>query len=388
MTGRVPSLVLPGTYTACMLVGQVRADVSSVTTQGGILTECRPTRVGVLTYRYPDGSTRREYRPPEEVFAKASLATLAGAPLTVFHPKTNGGLITPKTYREENRGHICDDVRQDGDFVAVSTRVLDESTLDAVRSGRLSEMSAGYTCDIDPTPGTTPDGQPYDVVQRNMRYNHVALLPPGTGRAGREVGLRLDGAAYTADMLRLDDNSAVAETGKPAVLPTTVLDAKDFVPRSEYETVKGQLAAATARLTEMQTKLDAADATISPAALDKLVAARVTLVTRAKALLPAKTEFKTDGLSELEVMLGAIKLAKPSVKLDEVDAKSLAYVRGLFNGLADSAAEVKQAHGTVQEGVREVGRQDAKDQGKPVDYEAKIRAEAAERFNADMKGHS
>lgn len=366
-------------------IGQVRADVSSITTQGGILADCRPTRVGVLNYTYPDGKVLREYRPAEEVFSKESLATLAGAPLTVFHPKTNGGLVTPKTYRTESRGHLCDDVRQDGEFVAVSARVLDHDALEGVQLGRLSEMSAGYTCDLDYTSGTTPDGQKYDAIQKNIRYNHVALLPPGTGRAGREVGLRLDGAAYTADMIRIDENSAVVDPGKTA--PQTVLDAKDFVPRADYETLKGQLAAAQSQLAEMKTKLDQADATIAPAALDKLVASRMALVTRAKAMLPAKTEFKTDGLSELDVMLGAIKLAKPSVKLDVDEAKSLAYVRGLFNGLAGEVADVREAHGKVQDGVSQVGKLDAKDQqGSTVDYEKGIKDEAAARFNADMKG--
>jgi hypothetical protein len=39
------------------------------TPQGGIRARGRFTRSGVLDYDLPDGTTRREWRPPEEVFA-------------------------------------------------------------------------------------------------------------------------------------------------------------------------------------------------------------------------------------------------------------------------------------------------------------------------------
>ena len=45
------------------------------------------TRAGVFKYYNSDGSIRKELRPPEEVFAKDSLATFAGKPLTDEHPK-------------------------------------------------------------------------------------------------------------------------------------------------------------------------------------------------------------------------------------------------------------------------------------------------------------
>ena len=44
-------------------------------------------RTGVYTYINPDKTIRREYRPPEEVFAAESLESFAGKPVTVGHPK-------------------------------------------------------------------------------------------------------------------------------------------------------------------------------------------------------------------------------------------------------------------------------------------------------------
>lgn len=354
--------------------GQVRTDYSTVsskirrTQQGGILAESRPTKTGIFTYNYPGGKQVREFRPEEEVFHPDSLASLAGAPVTVMHPTSNGGLVNAKTWRDVARGHVCDDVKRDGDYVASSVRILDEDTIDRIEKegpDQLREMSCGYTADLDFTPGEF-DGQHYDAIQKNIRYNHVALLPRNAGRAGRDVGLRLDGAAYALDMdvIRMDD-AAVA-------VPPTVLDAKDFVSKAEYDTVKGQLAAATAQLAEVKTKLDAAEVAINPVNIDKLVQKRTDLITRAKAIVPAKTrsEFKTDGLSDLEIMVSAIKASGSTVKLDAEDWNSAACVKGVFSQLATQEAEVATAHAVVQEGLSQVAKTDAVDQSPKDPYTA------------------
>lgn len=149
------------------------------------------TRVGILEYRNPDGSIRREFRPPEEVFHPESLASLAGAPVLDGHSTW----VTPETFSTHSRGHVVEGTpRQDGELVAADLVVQDAGTLKRVERRDLSEISCGYTCGvIDPTPGEW-NGKRYDCVQRAIRYNHVALLPAGTGRAGRECALRLDAA--------------------------------------------------------------------------------------------------------------------------------------------------------------------------------------------------
>lgn len=162
------------------------------TPQGGIEVSATLTRVGILTYRNPDGSERREYRPPEEVFSAQSLETLKHAPVSNLHPFGPEGqeLITPGNFRDFSVGHLSGDPRQDGDFVAGDLIVQDHNTISLVEKGERNEVSCGYVCSYDPTPGKTPGGERYDGIQRNIVYNHVALVP--RGRAGREVALRLD----------------------------------------------------------------------------------------------------------------------------------------------------------------------------------------------------
>ena len=71
-----------------------------------------------------------------------------------------------------------------------TVQVSDAKTVE--RLGKdLIEVSCGYRCDLDSTPGISPEGEPYDAIQSNIRLNHVALLPANKGRAGRDVKLLL-----------------------------------------------------------------------------------------------------------------------------------------------------------------------------------------------------
>src|SRR5690606_11037622 len=55
----------------------------------------------------------------------------------------------------------------------------------------LSEVSPGYAAATAPSPGTW-QGQRYDTVQTDRKYDHVALLPPGHGRCGAVCSCRVD----------------------------------------------------------------------------------------------------------------------------------------------------------------------------------------------------
>lgn len=59
------------------------------------------------------------------------------------------------------------------------------------------ELSCGYTLTLDETPGTTPEGEHYDAIQRNIRYNHLAVVP--RARAGSLARLNIDGEQVVGD---------------------------------------------------------------------------------------------------------------------------------------------------------------------------------------------
>jgi len=159
----------------------------TLTSQGFLRAPASLTRVGVLNYRRADGTVRRELRRPEQVFDPKSLATLAGAPLTNLHV----AMVNPENVTQVRKGHVGDDIRQDGEFVHGTVTVEDAEMIRQVQTGRRGELSPGYKCGIDWTPGEY-NGERYDCEQLGIVYNHVACGPTGFGRSGDDVRMRLD----------------------------------------------------------------------------------------------------------------------------------------------------------------------------------------------------
>lgn len=154
---------------------------------GSIVVEAHATRTGVFHYADGKGGVRREYRPAEEVAKADSLGTLKLRPFTDDHPSEKVDASTARAYAV---GAVGENVRMDGDHVAVPISVWDERTVGKMRAGK-TQVSCGYDVDLVEKPGIAPSGEHYDAVQTNIRYNHLALVD--AGRAGT-ASVRMDRA--------------------------------------------------------------------------------------------------------------------------------------------------------------------------------------------------
>lgn len=241
---------------------------------GGVRVEANISRSGIQEYRRADGSIRREYRPPGEVFAADSLASLPTVPVTKGHP----GDVTPENWRVHAVGQVSEQPPRtdkiDGqDFVVAPLLVHDAATIAAITAGQLAEVSAGYAVVLDETPGTTPTGERYDAVQRGIRFNHVALLPPGHARAGRGARLRLDGNQDTV----IDDTDAQSseECTEPHEMKKIKLDGVEYVEGSpeHVAALTAKVDAAAKADAEKQAKIDSQAAEIAALRADTADAA-------------------------------------------------------------------------------------------------------------------
>ena len=165
-----------------------------------------------MTYFNHDGTKRVEYRPPEEAFNADSLASLLGKPITVGHKAmVNAG----NAAQVQPIGTVLTGGRQDGNDIVADVVIYDLPT-----SAR--ELSCGYQLDLDETPGTTPDGKHYDAIQRNIRYNHVAVVPRGRAGVAR---LNMDGDQIDDDeggtqnmsMMKVRTDSGIEYDAAPEV---------------------------------------------------------------------------------------------------------------------------------------------------------------------------
>lgn len=285
------------------------------------------SRTGIQAYRMPDGSIRKEYRPAEEVFHPDSLASFTGAALTIGHPDK----VTPKTWAKDSVGFVPglpERVKlHDGqEYAAATVHVTRDDALTQVDSGDLEELSAGYSADFDPTPGRDPvSGEAYDGVQRNIRLNHVALLPYGKARAGRNARLLTD----QSDELRLDSdgNQLIDDEPEPerarmkvtingktyeagaelqAAICALELEATTQKDRADKAEIAAGTAAAKADTAETARK-DAADK------FDARVADEVSFRSRVAPILDEKgTAFDFAGKSRRDVHMAVVKKLRPA----------------------------------------------------------------------------
>lgn len=362
-----------------------RADDLTTAPGGALRAPAYPTRVGVFEYSNPDGTVRRELRTPEEVFAPDSLSSMRGAALTLFHPAAG---VSPHNYSTEAIGHVGDTVAPEGDLVRTDVIVAAASALEGLAEGVLGELSCGYACDLLTERGVWR-GLPYDAIQQNIRYNHVALgLNKDWGRAGPLARIVSDASLTLDSLVGVGDNRPVGRALSPGredqVVPRMTLEqalaalakAQEELgaAKARADKASADLVAATARADKADAERDvakeaaaAALVAAAPAVIDARVDARIALVESARAVLGDE---KLSGKSDHDVRVAVLTKLSPAFK---ADGKSAEYISARF----DAALEAREAAGetAVAETVRSVAVK-----ADTVDLAAAV---AAQRANFD-----
>lgn len=211
-------------------------------------------RTGVYEYRNPDGTIRREYRPADEVFASDALNSFRGKPITVLHPK-KGKITAANAFGTAIGSILSDGYPKDEKYVACDIVIFAPDKI-----GKHRELSLGYRCDCEETPGVSPDGQAYDAIQRNIRINHLAVVP--VARAGMKARLNCDGdeifeSEGTQNMSKFKIDGVEHEVHEAVANYITALQSRADAAEAGLTATKETLAGVTASKTELQTKLDA-----------------------------------------------------------------------------------------------------------------------------------
>lgn len=387
------------------------------TPQGFIKIPAFFTRAGVFEYDRADGTKVLELRPASEVFHKDSLATLSSAPVVEDHPAE--GMVTKDNAKMLTIGWSSEVVERKDSMVSGSVLIMDGASIDKVARGDLKEISMGYQCRVDATPGIDPEHGRYDQVQRDIRYNHVALGGVDWGRAGSEVGLRLDAStAIGTDKWAQDgtDLEGLAKTPKPNIEScqrTRVDTAKDRsmetmtfkiggvefeVPKAAGQAFLADQTRRDAEVTALQTKADKAEAradavkaelettktalteATDPTRLDEAIASQVKLVQDARKILGPDAELPKTRRETMEAVLRHDK------KDANFEGKSDDYVEVRFDHLVEitkaPAAVIAPMPGAGQVALVEGARQDSR--SKAVIAQEKMRERNSEAWKEPL----
>lgn len=209
------------------------------------------TRAGIFDYRNADGTIRRELRLPEEVFKAESLDTLKMLPITNNHPSE---FVTPENAKDLQIGFTGERVDHDDANVYTSLIINTKEGLQEVENGK-REFSLGYTLDVEQRSGIW-NGQEYDAIQRNIKYNHLALVDKA--RAGAIASLNMDSDDA---FLEID---TINQTKKGRNMKTINLDGIEYEAAPEvvnaYNKTKKAFDKSESKIVELQRAIDEATA--------------------------------------------------------------------------------------------------------------------------------
>lgn len=334
---------------------------ASRTAEGYIKDTPVLTRTGVFVYMDGGGRVRREYRPPDEVFKPESLATLRGVPITSTHP----GKVTAANVKQHMIGAVLSEGRQDGDRDMVGDIVIyDTAPVDV--DGK-KELSLGYELELDETPGTSPEGEHYDAIQRNIRFNHLAVVP--RGRAGN-ARLNLDAADAVTKTDEDEDMSLVKIRLDSGLSYDAAPEVAQEIERMRTDAAAAQakaekdLADAQAALDREKARADAAEADKKKAE-DAIEQARADAHAAALARVKLEAEAKVHGveikqdMDDKGIRVAVIK----AIRGDSFDAtgKSDAYIEAAYElAVADKAARADAVGNQRRDMTPPVARQDGK----------------------------
>lgn len=207
-------------------LGTLRAPTR--TDEGFLTLHGYATRSGVFKYKGSNGKIRKEYRPPEEVRKAESLATLKNKPVTIRHPRDDAGRaikLNPENVQAHAVGTLGSEVDYDeaSGHVPVDVHVTRADGIKAVQEQGLRHLSCVYDCDAEAKKGVTPDGEPYDVIQRNIKYNSVAITELGRGGTTQ---LRADEAELVVDAD--EDTQPTPEPTKGSVMAKVSINGVEY----------------------------------------------------------------------------------------------------------------------------------------------------------------
>lgn len=313
---------------------------------GALLVDARVARTGIQKYAgyevgKPEMSLVRVWRPASEVFSADTLASFAHRPITNDHPTEP---VTAENWKSVAVGQTSDEVVGETIFVRVPLMVSDGAAIGDVESGK-RELSAGYSCDLDFTPGTTQAGEAYDAVQRNIRINHIAIVQ--AGRAGKEVRIGDSAKEWGVAPIQTQDRKTMTtKIMNFDGLPIEVTDQAEAVINRQTKTIDTHLATIGDRdktiAGHVQTIADRdktiGELTVQLAAaktvdVDGLVAARTALVSDAHKVV---ADLEVKGLSDHDVRKAVVVKALGD---DAVKDKSEAVVEGMFTALVAGATK-------------------------------------------------
>ena len=256
-----------------------------------------------------------------------SLASIRGKPITQLHH----GLVTSANYFNSHPvGTVISDGRQDGNNIRADVVIYSLDTKDR-------ELSLGYETELEETPGVTPEGEHYDAIQRNIRYNHLAIVP--RGRAGN-ARLNMDGNQSIEEVETMStkikmDNGIEYEVPAEVKVAYDAMVEKADATKKDLDAMTAKFDSATAEIEKLKADAEKQEADFK-AKFDEAVKTTIEL----RSIAQKHGIEKADEMSNDEIKKAVVAKVHPKLNLD---GKSAEYIAVAFDLAKDTEVQHEDA---------------------------------------------
>jgi hypothetical protein len=276
-------------------------------------------------------------------------------------------------YKELSVGHTTSGTSRDEDHLITGLVFTDKDAISDIQMGKRG-LSCGYTCDLlDAEPGSVWLGVPYDKIQKNIRYNHLALC--NKGRAGDDAVIRMDSAVCRTPLIidskedtmemkivKLDGVDYQAEAKVIETLTLTQTRADEV--QGKLDSLLADKSKVEAEKDQLQEKADALSIELEALKKNHVDADKVSEMVKARVLLEAfagkiGVEVK-DGMTDRDIMVASIMVKAPNAKLD---GKDDVYVQARYDGIVENfSVETEKADDAANRDINTVAKSDSNDE--------------------------
>ncbi len=309
------------------------------TDEGFLIANAPIAKVGVMRYTLADGSTRRELVDQETLTNTDSNESLKLKPVTNMHPRER--IVNKRNAKYRTVGSVGETFEFKSDALFAKFTINSQDAITDVERGR-KQLSPGYKVDIIMESGTF-EGQRYDAIQRNRRYNHLAVVD--SARGGAELKLNIDHCDSDDGIQFInnkDEESKGMETYRidgigyeaaPEVVNyISKLDAKIDGLKDDVKTANDKASLFEAKADSLSEEVEKLKKVDSQDVVNAAVKERLSIEKTASRVLK---EDSFDSLTNVEVMKKVIVEKYPDSE-KKLDGKDHVYIAARFDAITET----------------------------------------------------
>lgn len=275
------------------------------------------------------GEITKEVIPIEEL--ELSSKHIVGVPITNSHPWE---FVNSRNAKDYAKGMVIESLGIEDNQLIIKAKILDADLIIDIQSGK-DKLSTGYYCDMEKIAGFTGNNESYTHIQRNIRYNHLAIV--NDARAGEEAKItkfnsKDSNLAYSTGLnlkrvnSRGDDTSMAVfkmngkDMNEQEIYAEAIkLNGENATLKSENDRLSGALAIEKENSTKMQEKVNGIEEQI-----DLRVNSKLNLLNQVK-----ENGFDIAGVEKMNELDIKKAIVKQNSSID-IEGKSADFIEGAY----------------------------------------------------------